>query len=192
MANKIDTREKILKTASEMFFSNGYHATGLNSILKRSESPKGSLYYYFPNGKEELALEAIEVVKNSVREEIRENLFKTKDPIEGIEKVILNVSDIINREEIVKGVTVSLLALEASQTNEILREACAETFKEWESLYEERLKELNISIEDAKNLSKIIQIMIEGAIVMALTKKDNSSLILVKDNIKAIINQYIK
>lgn len=192
MANKIDTREKILKTASEMFFSNGYHATGLNAILKRSESPKGSLYYYFPNGKEELALEAIEVVKNSVREEIRENLFKTKDPIEGIEKVILNVSDIINREEIVKGVTVSLLALEASQTNEFLREACAETFKEWESLYEERLKELNISIEDAKNLSKIIQIMIEGAIVMALTKKDNSSLILVKDNIKAIINQYIK
>ena len=53
MGNKIDTREKILMTASQMFFSNGYHATGLNAILKKSESPKGSLYYYFPNGKEE-------------------------------------------------------------------------------------------------------------------------------------------
>lgn len=192
MASKVGKREKILKTASEMFFSNGYHATGLNAILKESESPKGSLYYYFPRGKEELALEAIEVVKKSVEKEIEENLFNAKDPIEGIQNVISNVYNIIEREEIVKGVTVSLLALEASQTNETLRKACSETFKKWESLYEKRLIELNISVENAKNLSRLIQIMIEGAIVMALTKKDSSSLLLVRDTIKQIISQYIK
>lgn len=191
MGNKIDTREKILKTASEMFFSNGYHATGLNAILKKSEAPKGSLYYYFPKGKEELALQAIEVVKESIKEEIKENLYSSKDPIVGIQKVILNVADIVGREEIVKGVTVSLLALEASQTNEILRDACAATFLTWEDLYKDRLKELNVSEEDARDISRIIQIMIEGAIVMSLTNKDNSSLILVKDTVEVIIKQYI-
>ncbi|MBS6041547.1 TetR/AcrR family transcriptional regulator [Clostridium baratii] len=192
MGNKIDTREKILMTASQMFFSNGYHATGLNAILKKSESPKGSLYYYFPNGKEELALEAIKVVKESIKEEIKEKLYSCNNPIEGIQKVILNVADIVGRDEIEKGTTVSLLALEASQTNEILRKACVETFRTWENLYEDRLLELNIEKEDAIEVSRMIQIMIEGAIIMSLTKKDNSSLILVKDNITSIINKYIK
>lgn len=192
MDKKIDTRSKILNSASKLFFSNGYHATGLNSILKVSEAPKGSLYYYFPKGKEELALEAIKVVKDNIKEEIKENLYLSNDPIEGIQKVILNVADIVDREEVVKGVTVSLLALEASQTNEILREACMDTFLEWESLYYKRLLELGISENDSKEISRIIQIMIEGAIVMSLTKKDNSSLLLVADKMKTIINSYIK
>lgn len=108
-------------------------------------------------------MEAIKVVKNNIKEEIKENIYLSNDPIEGIQKVILNLADIVDREEVVKGVTVSLLALESSQTNEILREACMDTFLEWESLYYKRLLELGISENDSKKISRIIQIMIEGA-----------------------------
>jgi TetR/AcrR family transcriptional repressor of lmrAB and yxaGH operons len=59
MKNKTCSREKILTAASMLFQVKGYNATGLSEILKESGSPKGSLYYYFPGGKEELALEAI-------------------------------------------------------------------------------------------------------------------------------------
>ena len=52
-------REKILQTASELMEKQGYHGTGLNEIIQKSGAPKGSLYYYFPEGKEQIASEAV-------------------------------------------------------------------------------------------------------------------------------------
>ena len=57
MESKMNTREKILTTAAFLFQKNGYHATGLNEIIKESSTPKGSLYYHFPDGKEEISCE---------------------------------------------------------------------------------------------------------------------------------------
>jgi TetR/AcrR family transcriptional repressor of lmrAB and yxaGH operons len=59
MSEKINTKEKFIETASRLFEIKGYNATGLNEILSESGAPKGSLYYHFPKGKEQLALEAV-------------------------------------------------------------------------------------------------------------------------------------
>ena len=37
----------------------GLSRTGLNELLERSEAPRGSLYHYFPGGKEQIGAEAI-------------------------------------------------------------------------------------------------------------------------------------
>lgn len=71
MSNKPNAREAIVDTASRLFFTQGYHATGLNQIIKDSESPKGSLYYYFPHGKEELALTCINRTSEEVARLLR-------------------------------------------------------------------------------------------------------------------------
>ncbi|PWR22309.1 TetR/AcrR family transcriptional regulator [Zavarzinia compransoris] len=52
-------REEIIRAASRLLRKRGYAATGLNDILAESGAPKGSLYHYFPEGKEQLAEEAI-------------------------------------------------------------------------------------------------------------------------------------
>ena len=65
-------REKILQTASELMEKQGYHGTGLNEIIQRSGAPKGSLYYYFPEGKEQLASETILRAGQIVSERFRD------------------------------------------------------------------------------------------------------------------------
>ena len=59
MTSKINTKENLIETAAKLFETKGYYATGLNEILAESGAPKGSLYYHFPKGKEQLALAAI-------------------------------------------------------------------------------------------------------------------------------------
>ena len=45
MTSRGDSREKILHTASRLFQLQGYHATGLNQIVKESGAPKGFPVY---------------------------------------------------------------------------------------------------------------------------------------------------
>ena len=49
------TREKILSTATRLFYFQEFHGTGLNQIIKESGAPKGPIYHFFPEGKEQLA-----------------------------------------------------------------------------------------------------------------------------------------
>src|SRR4051812_5695813 len=53
------SRERLLDSAVDLLQRQGYHGTGLNELLERSEAPRGSLYHYFPRGKEQIGAEAI-------------------------------------------------------------------------------------------------------------------------------------
>ena len=47
------TRERIILAAVELFYSQGYEATGMAQILKKSRANSGSFYFFF-KGKEQL------------------------------------------------------------------------------------------------------------------------------------------
>src|SRR5215831_4859322 len=53
------TRDRILTAAADLLRRKGYSGTGLKDILKASDAPFGSLYHFFPDGKEQLGAEAL-------------------------------------------------------------------------------------------------------------------------------------
>ena len=52
----VPTRERILRAATRLFQTRGYHGARLSEILDVAHAPKGSLYHHFPGGKEDLAI----------------------------------------------------------------------------------------------------------------------------------------
>src|SRR5450631_318414 len=52
-------RDAIVRAAAALFRRNGYAATGINEIAEVSGAPKGSLYHYFPGGKDQIAEAAV-------------------------------------------------------------------------------------------------------------------------------------
>ncbi|TMQ10939.1 MAG: helix-turn-helix transcriptional regulator [Deltaproteobacteria bacterium] len=52
-------RKKLVDTTARLLARQGYHATGLAEIVHESGAPRGSLYFYYPGGKDELACEAL-------------------------------------------------------------------------------------------------------------------------------------
>src|SRR5256885_12897805 len=55
-----DTKQRIIAKAAQMLHQGGYHATGLQQLTASGELPRGSLYFHFPGGKQELACAALE------------------------------------------------------------------------------------------------------------------------------------
>ena len=54
-----ETRERILESSAELFRRQGYVGTGVKQIVAEAGAPFGSLYHFFPGGKEELGAETI-------------------------------------------------------------------------------------------------------------------------------------
>ncbi|WP_281248924.1 TetR/AcrR family transcriptional regulator [Bacillus alkalicellulosilyticus] len=171
------SKDKIIDTASRLFQRQGYHATGLNQITQESGAPKGSLYYYFPNGKEELASVAVGRTVDLVAKRIQDGLKRYDDPIEAIQQFIFNLATEFEEDfEKKQGLPVASVALETAHTSEVIRQRCQQAYEKWHDIFAQKLIEGGVEQEKATELGLVINAMIEGAFIIVITKKDSEPL----------------
>jgi AcrR family transcriptional regulator len=66
MAKATDSKGKTLAAAAKLFRQQGYHGTALHDILTAGGSPRGSLYFHFPKGKEQIGAAALTLAGEAV------------------------------------------------------------------------------------------------------------------------------
>lgn len=165
-------REQIIETTCQLIEMQGYHATGLNQILAQSGAPKGSLYYYFPDGKEELAVAAIERTSRDIERNIQQVMTAVPDPIAAINQFILGLAAAVEASGFRAGGPVTAMALEAASTNERLRLACRDAYRLWQDAFAARLRDGGLGAERAESLSALILASLEGAIILSRSQQD--------------------
>ena len=124
----VSTRDHIIETTCDLLELQGYYATGLNQIIKESGSPKGSLYYHFPGGKEALAVEAVNYSGKIVLGRIRENLAQIEDASASIHTFIRNIALNVERSDFRAGGPITTIAMETASTSETLRQECDQIY----------------------------------------------------------------
>lgn len=189
MKNDKNTKEKFIETACKLFEVKGYNATGLNEILKESGAPKGSLYYHFPKGKEQLALESIKLAGKKITNNLKRTLDMFESPTEGIICNINNMAKIIDDNRKMEDVSISLIALETYISNETLRKACEQIFDSIEKIYVEKLIKYGINENRANDIAVSISAMVEGAIMLSLTRKNGNPLRKITNNIPMLTSK---
>src|SRR6185369_17189354 len=81
---KDPTRHRLVEAARDLFWQQGYTATGIAEILKAARAKSGSLYYFFPT-KEDLLLAVLEWYKANLEPVVIQPVFeRVSDPIERI------------------------------------------------------------------------------------------------------------
>ncbi|MEI0739820.1 TetR/AcrR family transcriptional regulator [Paenibacillus sp. JTLBN-2024] len=63
----------------------------MNQIIRESGTPKALFYYYFPNGKEELAIASVEYISQKVINQIEEGFAYSDDPYIAIDRFMTNI-----------------------------------------------------------------------------------------------------
>lgn len=165
------TRDQIIQTTSELLETQGYHATGLNQIVAESGSPKGSLYYYFPQGKEGLTAEAIARTGTIVAERIRSSLAEVEAPGEAIQRFLLIIAEHVRASDYRAGGPITAVALETASLSERLNRACREAYSLWHSVFQAKLAQGGFPEEQAARLATLVMASIEGAVTLSRTHR---------------------
>ncbi len=185
-----NSRDKLLNAASMLFRKQGYNATSLSQITELSESPRGSVYYYFPGGKEQLAKEAIKETGDRIKDLIKETLSLYESPAIGINEYIKRIARQLEKTD--ERTTISLVAMssEVWSTNETLRQICEKVYYDWEQVYVQSLINSGYEKEEATRLSTAIQSIIEGAYTLSLTKKSTEPLYIAGELIIKLLSHH--
>src|ERR1700761_8623772 len=88
MAKAIAERADILPRLAEVFRAHGYEGATLSLLGEASGLGKGSLYHFFPGGKEQMAAEVLAEIDNWFEVHVFTPLLKTEDPKQAIADMI--------------------------------------------------------------------------------------------------------
>ncbi|HZS76450.1 MAG TPA: TetR/AcrR family transcriptional regulator [Ktedonobacteraceae bacterium] len=177
------TRDQIIETTCTLLEAQGYHATGLNEIIAKSGAPKGSLYYYFPEGKEELAEEAVTRSARIVAERIRVGLKNYEDAAEAVQTFVRAIADSVEASGFSAGGPLTTIALETVNSSERLNLACREAYRNIEGAFAEKLAVSGYLEERAAQLATFIVAAIEGGIILSRTNHSGNALRQVADEL---------
>jgi TetR/AcrR family transcriptional regulator, lmrAB and yxaGH operons repressor len=181
------TRDHILETTCALLEAQGYHATGLNQILAESGAPKGSLYYYFPKGKEELAAEAIARVGKIVAQRIRDGLAAVEDPGEAVGEFVRTIAYHVEASGFSAGGPLMTVALETVNSSEYLNRACREAYRLLQEAFQEKLVAGGYAQVQAAQLATFITAAIEGGIILSRTRHSGEPLRAVAEELERFL-----
>jgi AcrR family transcriptional regulator len=161
------TRERIVESSAELFRGQGYAATGVKQIVTAAQAPFGSLYHFFPGGKEELGAEAILVSGALYAQLIPAVLDPAPDPVTGVRSFFSGAAEHLRETDYADACPIATVALEVSSTSETMRQACAAVFESWIAAGVERFTRAGIAPEKARELTIAMLAALEGAFVLA-------------------------
>jgi AcrR family transcriptional regulator len=174
---KPGTRERIVQASAELLAKQGYNATGVKQIVTAAQAPLGSLYHFFPGGKEELGAEAIRA-SGAMYEQLIEAVFDpAPDPVTGVRLFFAGAAAHLKETDYADACPIATVALEVSSASEQMRLACAEVFESWIAAGAQRLERSGVSPERARELIVAMLAALEGAFVLARASRSTEALL---------------
>ena len=170
------TRDKMLETTTRLLRIQGFNGTGLNQIVKESKTPKGSLYYHFPGGKEQLAAEAIQAAGQTMVKRMQSAFDLTKTPRQAVTAILKGAAEELEATDFQCGCPIALVALEVAAGDSPVRDACQQAFSEAHDMLVRNLSGAGFSPDHAQSLAELMVTTFEGALLLSRANRDTKHL----------------
>ncbi len=170
------TRERLVDASAELFGRDGYAATGVKAILDASDATYGSLYHFFPDGKEQLGAEAIRKSGVGFRQLVEAYFPDGADVVAATEAFAGGAAALLEATEYADACPIATITLETASNSEAMREASAEAFESWLAVLELRFVEAGIGAVRARRLAVELFCAIEGAFLLCRASRSTEAL----------------
>ncbi len=157
------TKDRLLDSSAELFRRQGYAGTGIKQILAGAQAPFGSLYHFFPGGKEQLGAETIRASGRLYIELFATIAAQAPDVPSAVGDFFDGAAQTLLETDYADACPIATVALEVSSTNEQLRQVCAEVFDGWIDGATSYFCAAGIEARGARELALNMLCLLEGA-----------------------------
>lgn len=165
-SSEVPTRERILYASAELLRRQGYAGTGLKQIVARSDAPLGSLYHFFPGGKEQLGEEVLRAGGAFFLALYEAIAAAAPDLPTAIADFFDGAQETLVATDFADACPIATVAGEIASTNEVLRRAAADAFESWLAALERDLRGAGVPDTHAGPLALAVLALLEGAFLL--------------------------
>ncbi|MEM7454583.1 MAG: TetR/AcrR family transcriptional regulator [Planctomycetota bacterium] len=183
------TSEHFVDRTSELLREQGGGDVSLSMVLEACGAQKGSLYHFFPGGKEELVAAAVKKMHACAASHIRQCIEETQSTAGGVRKHLLHISRLIDRPDGTLGMPFLALAATIGETNKCVHAACVSAVKEIETLLAGELVSEGFESREAKRLAGFAIAAIDGSILNARVQGSSRPVKLAADMIAELFSR---
>jgi TetR/AcrR family transcriptional repressor of lmrAB and yxaGH operons len=162
-----DSRKKMVESAAALIGSQGMNATSFSDVLSDSGAPRGSIYFHFPGGKEELATEVTLLHASDRIADINRAAASTRTAAELIAAFIGRERDDLVSSNYREGCAVAPIVIESTPASDQLSDATRRAFQDLVTTLAARLTEKGLTHDRAVQLATNVWTSVEGALILA-------------------------
>jgi AcrR family transcriptional regulator len=167
-------RERIVAGAADLLGRRGLNATSIRETAKHAGAPLGSTYHYFPDGKDQLAAEAVRYAGDRVAAGLRGAL--RQGPVAGLGAYLDLWRGVVVDGDYRVGCPVLAVAVEEADGPTTALRAAADAFATWQGLLADSLREHGTPSGQAAQLAALAVAAVEGAVAMCRAQRTTAAL----------------
>lgn len=172
MARPALHRDTLVRTAMRLFRRQGYASTGLQQILSESAVPKGSLYHYFPGGKEALGEAAVILAGELVTELLQELAARHDgDAPAFVAAYCRTMAGWMEESGFQSGCPIATTLLETVPQSPALTAAGAQVLDTWCEVIGGVFRSAGVPAADCRERAELLIAAVEGALLVARVRR---------------------
>jgi AcrR family transcriptional regulator len=169
----VPPRERMVRSAMALICAQGVHGTGMREVVRHADAPRGSLQHYFPQGKEQLVREALELAGRTAARTVSrlQDTGASVRPSDVFGAMVSAWRRWLTDSDYAQGCPVVATVADATVGSPALRKAAADTFGTWQTAVEQALAQAGVPAGRTASLAALLLSALEGAIVMARARR---------------------
>jgi TetR/AcrR family transcriptional repressor of lmrAB and yxaGH operons len=175
MAKPSSAREDMLTVATDLFRARGYEGVGIAELLEKSGAPRGSLYFHFPGGKQQIGAEVVARVGAEVASRFRELRESGVDITTFIERVFKATAAESKERCYEASCPMAALATGFGSNDVKLAEAVKIAFTSWETEIRLAAEARGMTKSNAGLFASAMLTAMEGAFVISKAQRSDAA-----------------
>jgi TetR/AcrR family transcriptional repressor of lmrAB and yxaGH operons len=172
----------------DLFAERGFASVSMIQVVEKAEAPRGSIYYHFPGGKNQLGVE----VAANWRHEVERLAFRLASRADSAESFLMSYLDhigkILTSSSYGRGCPMAgIMSNLGSDEPDDLREAVGDTFTVWIASIAKGLVSKGLNPAHARHVAAIIVVAIEGLTVVSRATHTMEPFAQVKDMVPTLV-----
>ena len=181
----VPPRTKLVLATLDLLRQSGLSGAGINQVVEASRAPKGSLYHYFPGGKQQLVTEALREAERTVGGGFGQVFGATASVGDKVRRLFSRTAESLEANGFGKGCPVAAVTLDLDRESRSLGAVCDEVLQRWVEVISQGLDDLPPG--ERRAVAQLILATLEGGLILARAQGTKAPLVACGNTLASLV-----